>query len=372
MHKIVHLIHHDQVGGGSTALTQHLRHHGRRYETWVLHGGRGPLARVCGELGLSEVSLPFDEKWKVPFGFLALIWQLRRIKPDLLILHGQWSGPIGALAGKLAGVPRMLYIAHWPAFYSDWDFFRINRNHLVEWLPTRLCDRLVFLSEGNYYQYMLREFPIEGKVTCLPSMIDFAQLPTAAEAAAIRRELGWTDDTVHVVSVGRIATQKKIDWLLRSWKRVQDSGVKAQLWIVGGGESEKEMRLLANALGLSATCTFLGSKPRGIAYLQAADVVAMTTLYEGHAITPLEAMACGRAIVANDVDGVHGSFTDGREGFLVPPGNIELFAERLLTLIQNPTLREEMGQRGKQRAEEYESGKVLDRYVALYDSELAR
>lgn len=374
MPRIVHFIHRDdKIGGGATALIHHLRHYGKKYDTWFFHScSDGPIARTCGELGIPHVQFPVDRLWKCAYGIFPLIAKLRKIKPDLLIVHGQWAGPVGALAGKIAGVPRILYISQSPAFYSDWDIYRVARNHIAEWLATALADRLVMLSEGTHYQYLIRQLPIDGKVTRLSNMFDLARVPSVEAAAAIRKEFQWKPGCVHVVSVGRFSHQKRVDWLLESWKIIQDSGVNARLWIVGGGELDAQVRKVARQLGLEKTCTFLGPRPNGIEFIAAADIVAMTTLYEAHAFIPLEAMACGRPIVANSADGVADSFTgNGEEGFLVSPGDIKGFANRLLTLIRDPDLRRVMGENGKVRSHYYDASVVLDRYVALIDQFLA-
>ncbi len=371
MQKVIHFVHHDQIGGGTTVILQHLKHYAARYDTWVIHGGDGPLAQACREMGIHEISVSIDTKLKLPFGFISLIVWLRRLQPDLLILHGQWGGSLGSLAGSVTGVPRMIYIAHWVAFYTDWDVFRAIRNYIAEWIPVRLCHRTVLLCASNYYQYLLRHFPFEGKQVILSNMIDLGRVPEPPATETIRRQHGWQPDVVHVVCVSRLATQKRIDWLLQSWRIVQDRGVNARLWIVGGGELESEMHKLAHTLGLEKSCAFLGAQANGIEFLQAADIVAMSTLYETNSVVPMEAMACGRPVVANDSDGVRGTFTDGREGFLVPPADTAQFAERLLTLIGDPALRQKMGAQGKVRAQYYAADKVLDRYVALYDQELA-
>ncbi len=79
----------------------------------------------------------------------------------------------------------------------------------------------------------------------------------------------------------------------------------------------------------------------------------MTSIYEGHARIPLEAMLNEKPVVASDVDGVALSFTDGEQGYLVPPGDIETFAQHLLTLLRDPEHCVRMGEKGKLRARDF-------------------
>ena len=99
--------------------------------------------------------------------------------------------------------------------------------------------------------------------------------------------------------------------------------------------------------------------------MAAADIVAIPSMYEGHANTPIEAMAAGRPIVASAVDGVKESFCDGVEGFLVAPADINHMSGRILELLSDPELRSRMGEAGGARVKAYEKGSVMKRYLLL-------
>jgi glycosyltransferase involved in cell wall biosynthesis len=227
-----------------------------------------------------------------------------------------------------------------------------------------LCDRVVALSRGNWYQYSIRRLG-EGKLRVIHNGIDLNRVPPPEKIRAVREAEGWDDSQCHVVSVGRLADQKRIDWLLRSWRIVQEKRTGARLWIVGSGLEEEMLRRLAGELAITETCTFLGSRPNGIEYMAAGDIAAMTTLFEGHSIAVLEALACGRPLVVNDVDGTHDSLDDAVEGFLVPPADIELFAARLIELIDDAPLRKQMGEAGRARAAQFSIAKMSGEYLEL-------
>jgi glycosyltransferase involved in cell wall biosynthesis len=271
---------------------------------------------------------------------------------------------------RIAGVRRSIYIAGWPAFYTDWDLWRVIRNRLCEAIPCHSCNRVVVLSRGSWYQYSIRRLG-DGKLRLIHNGVDLERVPSPAQTRSLRETNRWDDQFCHVVSVGRLADQKCVDWLLRSWRIVQEKRSDARLWIVGDGQEEAALHRLAKDLEIGGTCAFLGSQPNGFEYVAAADIVAMTTLYEGHALLPLEAMASGRPIVASDVDGVRDSIRDGAEGFLVPPGEIEAFAEKLLLLIEDPALRKRMGDAGRLRAPDFSVAHSTRKYSLLIEEVLA-
>jgi glycosyltransferase involved in cell wall biosynthesis len=91
----------------------------------------------------------------------------------------------------------------------------------------------------------------------------------------------------------------------------------------------------------------------------------MTTLYEGHANIPMEAHFCGKPIVANAVDGVRDSISDGDDGFLVEAADTKTFSERIITLCRSKELREKMGAVGRRNVERFSMEKVMLGYSKL-------
>lgn len=363
--KIDHLIHDDGAGGGPKTVLNHVTYYSKIHDVRLLHGGAGMLHDKLQKMGVSQKIVPFDRLWKIPAGFFAILFLLMSRKPDLLLLHGQWAGFVGSVAGKLAGVPCIVYVSQWPSFYTDWDLLRTVRNFILEATPCRICDAIVAISPGNRVEY-LRRFPfIDKKLHHIPNSIDLNVLPLPGRSREFRRELGWDDAATHVVCVGRLSTQKRCDWLLRAWKIVESHQQDARLWMIGDGELGADLRSLARDLGLRH-CTFLGSQKDAIRYIAASDIVAMPSMYEGHANIPLEAMACGRPIVACAVDGVRESFSDGEQGILVPPANPEAFAAGLLRLLSSPSERERMGTAGLKHVRVFEKSSILKQFLALF------
>ena len=368
--KICHILHDDGPGGGPVLIVDQLAATSADFELSVIHGGRGKIAAYCEAAGIPHWQIAIDRKALLPLGFFQLVWTLRKARPDLVVLYGQWAGVLTPAALCIAGVRRSIYSCQWPAFYTDWDLLRVIRNRISEAIPCRWCDRVVAVSRGSWYQYSIRKLA-EGKLSVIHNCVDLDRVPVPERIRAVREAEGWDDTHCHVVSVGRLVDQKRVDWLLRSWRIVQEKRPGARLWIIGSGPEEAALRQLAKDLDIGGTCTFLGSRPNGMEYVAAGDIAAMTTLYEAHGIVALEAMACERPIVASDVDGPRESLRDGIEGFLVPPGDIEGFAEKLLLLIGDPALRKSMGEAGRLRTPEFSVTRTSAEYRRLIDEVLA-
>lgn len=367
-HRIVHFIHLDGDGGGPYSVSKHITFYSHFHHVHVVHGGRGRIAETCEELGIPHTRVETDNLFDAICSLPILAVIFFNLRPDLLILHGQWAGPLGGIAGRLAFVSRILYIAHWPSFYTDWDIVRVVRNWMSEWIPCRLASCIIAISRANRVAY-LQMFPWVGKkMRLLSNSVDAGEVPSEEEAKVVRTRHGWNPQKLHIVSIGRLVDQKRINWLLDAWDRCRDLWNQADLWIVGDGLERKNLEDQAQRLDLGASCQFLGSQPRGIVYVAAADIVVFTSLYEAFGNVTLEAMICGKPIVASRVAGIESTLEHGKQGFLVAPGSPDDLAGRIGELISDRSLREKMGASGKQRARKFMTPVVLPQFLSLVNS----
>lgn len=339
----------------------------------MLAGSHGRIYATCQELGIPFYEVPLETKKKaLLLGFWKLVWQLRQLRPDVLVVHGQWAGPLGALAGRLARVPKIIYVARWPSFYTSWDLFRVVRNHLSERVPCWLADWTVTLSESNRYQYFIRRHVEEDRLLMIPNAISAEERPTAEQVASFRKRWNWRDEHCNVVSVGRLTDQKRVMWLIQAWPEVMRRCPQARLWIVGDGPRRAFLENLARELGIEASCGFMGELPTGMVPIASADVVAMTSVYEGMSNIVMESLLCGKPIVASDVDGVRDTIERNVDGFLVRPGDIQTFADRLIQLIEDPALCRKMGAAGRKSIQRYDVPRVMREYEKLFDVAMAK
>lgn len=367
-YRIVHFIHLDGAGGGPYSVSKHITFYSHFHHVHVVHGGRGRIAETCDALGIPHTRVDTENFWDSILSFPMLVSIFANLRPDLLILHGQWAGPLGALAGRLAFVNRILYVAHWPAYFTDWDLRRVCRNWISEWIPCRLSDGIIAISRANWTSY-LQIFPwIKPKLHLLSNSVDEGEMPTENDREAVRKRHAWPSDKIHIVSVGRLVDQKRVDWLLDAWAECPDLWDKARLWIVGDGPEQKKLEQLAAHLKISSSCVFLGSQPKGIRYVGAADIVVFTSIYESFGNVTLEAMLCGKPIIGSCVAGIESTLEHGAQGFLVPPGDKAELAARIRELVLDAGLRQRMEAAGKRRVRIFLTPVVLPRFLKIVNN----
>ncbi|MFJ6699565.1 glycosyltransferase family 4 protein [Streptomyces sp. NPDC091272] len=149
-----------------------------------------------------------------------------------------------------------------------------------------------------------------------------------------------------VVCVGRLCRQKGQDVLLRAWPEISRRVPGARLVLVGDGPDAERLRGSAPPGVL-----FAGAVADTRPWLRAADVAVLPSRWEGMALAPLEAMACGTPVVVSDVSGARESLPPGqRSHCLVPPREPAALTDALVALLSDRALREELGARARTHA----------------------
>jgi glycosyltransferase involved in cell wall biosynthesis len=360
--KVMHIIHEGQGGGGATLSLTYFPPYQAHFDTHVVTGCRGDLAERLRAKGMRVQALELDRPLRSLFSIPRLLRLIKKEKPDVVVVHGQWGGFAGAVAARGAGVKRVIYYTHMPTFYTDWDFYRIVRNRIAEAVTCYLAQLIVCPSRANRYQYLLRKLAPENRFVYIPNCVPDRHPPLGpAEKAAQRVELGLPTEGELVVSVGRLEDQKCVDWLVEAWAIVEGRHPTAHLCIVGDGRDRQALEALARARGLQR-CHFWGAQKEGHRYFQVADVGVITSMFEALSLSLLEAMMCGCPMVGTKTDGVAEAIEDGVTGRVVRVADPGALAEALSALLTDRTGALKMGEKARAKAlAEYELGSVLEK-----------
>jgi len=170
-----------------------------------------------------------------------------------------------------------------------------------------------------------------------------------------------------VLAVGRLFPEKRWDRLLRSVAVIAARGVECSVRLVGEGPLLAELQAQAKQLGVDGRVQFLGIRHDIPALLKDSLFLVHTADAEGCPNVVMEAMACGRAVVATDVGEVPSLVEDGTTGFVVPRGDEALLVERLVTLLADRALCRSMGEAGRAKAErEFGLDRLITETLAAY------
>lgn len=164
------------------------------------------------------------------------------------------------------------------------------------------------------------------------------------------------------VAVGRLHPVKGFLRLIRLWKPVYEK-TGTVLKIIGGGEQQEELEKEIIAQGLENAVILTGMLDHNtvLAEMKKSVFYAMSSLNEGFGFVIIEAMAQGTPVIAYDVRvGPCAIITDGKNGFLIPDGNAQAFAEKAIALIENSDLHAQMSKGALERAEDFTEEAIMN------------
>ena len=163
--------------------------------------------------------------------------------------------------------------------------------------------------------------------------------PYGVDLAMFHRE-PKSDRTFRVLFVGTVSLQKGLPYLFEAMAELGRPDV--ELCVVGALEAEMRP-IMAKYEG---TFRYLGAVARGELHkhYSQASVLVLPSIQEGLALVQAQAMACGVPVIASENTGAADLFTDGVEGFIVPIRDARAIREKILTLYENPAMREQMGE----------------------------
>jgi phosphatidylinositol alpha-mannosyltransferase len=210
--------------------------------------------------------------------------------------------------------------------------------------------------------YFSKRFP--GEYTVIPNGIDVEHFSRP------RPRLPQFDDgKLNIVFVGRMEKRKGLRYLLGAYSSLKWEFKDIRLIVVGPGTLDADAQRVLSERNIHDV-VFTGSVGyRELpSYYQTADIFCAPAVgRESFGIVVAEAMAAGRAIVASDIPGFRSVVTHGHQALLVRPRSEESLAAALKTLLLDPDLRQRLGERGRESADQYRWDRVATRVLEYYD-----
>lgn len=174
----------------------------------------------------------------------------------------------------------------------------------------------------------------------------------------------------YILAVGSLLPVKRWDRLLRVVARLKEKGLEFEVLHAGSGPLREELDAMARELRVEHMVQFLGNCHDIPSLLAGAAFLVHTSDVEGLPNVVLEAMACGRAVVATDVGDVPYLIDDGKTGFIVPRQDETVLANRMTMLLADRELSRRMGEAGRIKAErEFTLERLLSETLAVYRAE---
>jgi len=293
---------------------------------------------------------------------------LRKSRIDVLHTHDFYTNIFGMTAGLLAGVPVRI------ASRRETTGMRTTAQTRLQRMAYGLAHQIVANSE-SVRQKLIEEGIKSKRITVIHSGLDPERV--AAPVGLSREEM------LSVIGVGQLTRVPKqfvtivanmrhevkdYPMFLLAAQRVSKAIPEVGFLLAGEGELQGSLKELASTLDIAGKTFFLGRSKNIAELLSVSDVCVLSSKAEGFSNSILEYMAAGRPVVATDVGGAREVIVEDETGHIVPSGDDELMARRIISLLQGPARARVMGEQGRRVVEEKFSSQVLlQNTEALYE-----
>lgn len=277
---------------------------------------------------------------------------------DLVHVHHPFiSGQLALRYCKPLNIP-VVFTSHtrydiYAQAYAPTLTKEISQTFIQSYLP-RFCEKVnLVVSPSAGMAKVLRDIKIEAPITVIPNGVDVQNFQRA-NGRAKRIERGFSSDDILLVYAGRLASEKNLPLVIKSFNAVSQTVDNVHLLIIGSGQVENILQELAGQTPSADRIHFTGRIPYEElpGYLTMCDAFVTASSSEVHPLSVIEAMASGLPVLGIDSPGVGDTVEDGVTGFL-STNDPMLFTAKMMRLCMDIDLRHKMSDSAREASNRY-------------------
>jgi glycosyltransferase involved in cell wall biosynthesis len=382
---VVHIITKLELGGAQQNTLFTVAHLDRdRYEPVLISGADGMLVDEARHLTNVRLFLVPELVREIrPLKDLTALFKIARILRTMkrsvrdkaenaagaviVHTHSSKAGILGRWAAWLAGIRCIIHTVHGFSFHQFQP--RLTRAVYVflERLTASITSAFILVSRANMEEGIREKIFIPDKALLIRSGIDISEYRSVqCDRMAVRAALGITNGAPLVAMVACFKPQKAPLDFVKTARLVLAEYPQAEFLMVGDGELRSRIEALADELNIADRVHLVGWRKNVPQIMHAIDLLVLTSLWEGLPRVLPQAMAAGVPVVASDVNGSREVISDGINGFLAQPHDVQDMARKILYLLTHPEEARVMGRNGTSMVQEFDIWKMLRQQEDLY------
>jgi glycosyltransferase involved in cell wall biosynthesis/GT2 family glycosyltransferase len=342
----------DITGGGQISLLNLLKNMDRnKFMPFVVCPSQGTMVDMLRNIGVEVAIIKIKSLKKLHFisfisSMIKLFKLIKRERIDLI--HSN--------AGATRITTYSLLVARMMRLSFIWHVRVIDSAGLIDRILAPLTSKVIVVSNaaGTRFNWFRRKL---DKVITVYNGVDLEEFNVGVKGNEIRKEFALDSGIPLVGIVGRLDPWKGHEYFLEAAAQVMKEIPEAKFLVVGedidqNKRQEIKLRNLAEKLRLTNNIIFTGQRNDIPEIMSSLDIFVLSSLKEHFGRVIIEAMGCGKPVIATNAGGVPEIVKDGYTGILVPPRNSDALARAIIDLSKDKKKVELMGDRGRKTAEE--------------------
>lgn len=345
-----------------------------KYQVTVICQSEGELTEVLESMHIPFILVPsLKREINLFYDFKALITLVKIFREnefDIVHTHSSKPGFLGRIAGKIANIGYVIHTVQGFAFHEFSNKLSVLIFTMLEKIAGKLSDKIIIVNDQDFQYAVEKRIAPLDRLIKIGNGIDINEYKLKFNIDEKRDELHIYNQKKVIGSVGRLWQQKDPKVFVNAMPRVIKKFPNACFLLIGDGPLQSELLNLTRKLNIESHVKFLGWRKDVNEILQVMDIFVQTSLWEGLSISILEAMASGKPVITTNVKGNNELIVDGENGFLIKPGDAEMLAERIVTLLENKELLLYFGKRNREKiCKDYNIDFTVKKIEELYQTQ---
>jgi glycosyltransferase involved in cell wall biosynthesis len=392
--KVLRIINRLNLGGPTYNVAYLTKYLEDEFETLLITGMKDESEAssdfIVNQLGLKPHYIKHMYRSLHPLKDRKSLQEIRQIirdfKPDIVHTHASKSGAVGRYAAIKENVPIIIHTFHGHIFHSYFNSLSTKIFLFIERYLAKRSTKIIAISKIQKAE-LCHQFKIapEDKFEVIPLGFDLDRFQKNIEQkrAKFRTLYQLAENQVAIGIIGRLVPIKNHTLFVKSIKRLSEiTNQKFRALIIGDGEEREAIIELCQNENLPFTLHTEANHNQLITFTSwimemdmataGLDIIALTSLNEGTPVSLIEASAAGKPIVSTNVGGIEDVVKKDENAFVVERDDIEGFAQKLKLLVEDESLRKQMGENGVKHAfSEFSYTKLVENMRQLYKKLLA-
>lgn len=300
--------------------------------------------------------------------YKQMLYLIKKEKFEVIHCNTPVGGILGRLCGNKAKVPKIIYTAHGFHFYKGAPLINRTVFKWAEMWLARYTDVIITINQEDYQTAQKFKLHKSGKIYYIPGVgVDTSLISEAKpKREEIINQIGANKDSILLISIGELNKNKNNEVIIKALGKLKDH--KIHYLLCGIGHRKDELYSLARECGLEDNVHFLGYRSDIPELLKSCDIFVMPSYREGLSRSLMEAMSAGLPCIVSRIRGNVDLILEGKGGFLHDPNDIEKLTKVINILVEDHSLRYDMGINNFERVRKFDIENVKEEINTIYSS----
>ena len=301
-----------------------------------------------------------------------LVPMLLKENPDIIHAHGYqfFTSDAAAIVSKIKKKPLILTLHGFPRGFAK--LTHKTYFHLIGKKTLAAAKKLIAVSNAVANEFKAIGIQ-EEQISIIPNGIDLEEFKHMPNEKNFKKRMNIKENEKMVLSIGRLEEVKGFHHLIMALAKIREKTAPIKLVIAGPEFNySQQLRKLVAETKMEDKVIFCGpvNRREKLEALAATDVAIISSIYEGFSIFLLEAMAAGKPVIATKTGVAQELIKNGKNGFLISPGNVEELSEKIIEILNNNQISSSMGQESRNTVNAFDWKRIAKQVISVYDQSI--